>query len=106
MTVGLIRAETASDLRTLTATGAGARTRRALTGVTAGVLALLGAALGTVAACLAALAWAHSSLTQTFGNVPWSDVGLLVIGMPLIAAVAGWLLGGREPAGVARQPLE
>lgn len=106
MTVGLIRAETASDLRTLTATGAGARTRRALTGVTAGVLALLGAALGTVAACLAALAWAHSSLTQTFGNVPWSDVGLLVIGMPLIAAVAGWLLGGREPAAVARQPLE
>jgi putative ABC transport system permease protein len=106
MTVGLIRAETASDLRALTATGAGARTRRALTGVTAGVLALLGAALGAVAACLAALAWAHSSLTQTFGNVPWSDVGLLVIGMPLIAAVAGWLLGGREPAGVARQPLE
>ena len=34
MTVGLIRSETAGDLRTLTATGAGARTRRALTGVT------------------------------------------------------------------------
>jgi putative ABC transport system permease protein len=106
MTVGLIRSETAGDLRTLTATGAGARTRRALTGVTAGVLALLGAALGTVAAFLAALAWAHSSLTQTFGNVPWSDLGLLVIGMPLIAAAAGWLLGGRAPSAVARQPLE
>jgi putative ABC transport system permease protein len=106
MTVGLIRSETAGDLRTLTATGAGARTRRALTGVTAGVLALLGAALGTVAACLASLAWAHSSLTQTFGNVPWSDMGLLVIGMPLIAAAAGWLLGGRAPSAVSRQPLE
>jgi putative ABC transport system permease protein len=106
MTVGLIRSETAGDLRTLTATGAGARTRRALTGVTAGVLALLGAALGTAAACLASLAWAHSSLTQTFGNVPWSDLGLLVIGMPLIAAVAGWLLGGRTPSAVSRQPLE
>lgn len=106
MTVGLIRGETAGDLRTLTATGAGARTRRALTGVTAGVLALLGAALGTVAACLAVLAWAHASLTQTFGNVSWSDIGLLVIGMPLIAASAGWLLGGRTPSAVARQPLE
>jgi putative ABC transport system permease protein len=106
MTVGLIRSETAGDLRTLTAAGAGARTRRALTGVTAGVIALLGAALGTVAAFLASLVWAHSSLTQTFGNVPWSDVGLLVIGMPLAGAVAGWLLGGRAPSAVARQPLE
>jgi putative ABC transport system permease protein len=106
MTVGLIRSETAGDLRTLTAAGAGARTRRSLTGVTAGVIALLGAALGTVAAFLAAIAWAHSSLTQSFGNVPWSDVGLLVIGMPLVAVVVGWLLGGRAPSAVARQPLE
>jgi putative ABC transport system permease protein len=106
MTVGLIRSETASDLRTLTATGAGGRTRRALTGVTAGVIALLGAAMGTAAAFLASLAWAHSSLTQTFGNVPWADIGLLVIGMPLVGAAAGWLLGGRAPSAVARQPLE
>jgi putative ABC transport system permease protein len=106
MTVGLIRSETAGELRTLTATGAGGRTRRALTGVTAGVIALLGAAMGTVAAFLASLAWAHSSLTQTFGNVPWADVGLLVIGMPLVGAAAGWLLGGRAPSAVSRQPLE
>jgi len=106
MTVGLIRSETASDLRTLTATGAGARTRRALTGVTAGAIALLGAALGTVAAFLASLSWAHSSLTQTFGNVPWPDIGLLLIGMPLVAAVAGWLLGGRAPSADSRQPVE
>ncbi len=106
MTVGLIRSETAGDLRTLTATGAGARTRRALTGVTAGTIALLGAALGTVAAFLAALSWAHSNLTGTFGNVPWADIGLLVIGMPLAGAAAGWLLSGRAPSEVARQPLE
>jgi putative ABC transport system permease protein len=106
MTAGLIRSETARDLRTLTATGAGARTRRALTGVTAGVLAFLGAALGTVAALLAGAVWAHSALTQTFGNVPWSDIGLLVVGMPLIGAAGGWLLGGRTPSAVSRQPLE
>jgi uncharacterized membrane protein YfcA len=70
------------------------------------VLAFLGAAPGTVAAILASVAWAHSSLIQTFGNVPWSDIGLLVIGMPLIGAAAGWLLGGRAPAALSRQPLE
>ncbi|TVZ05495.1 FtsX-like permease family protein [Trebonia kvetii] len=106
MTVGLIRSETARDLRTLTAAGASARTRRALTGVTAGVLGLLGAGLGAVAAILAGVVWAHSSLIQTFGNVPWQDIGLLVIGMPLIAAIAGWLLGGRAPSAVSGQPLE
>jgi putative ABC transport system permease protein len=106
MTVGLIRGETTGDLRTLTAAGASARIRRALTGVTAGALALLGAVLGTVAGFLAALAFAHSSIGGTFGNLPWIDIGLLVIGMPLVAAAAGWLLGGRPPAAVARQALE
>ena len=106
MTVGLIRSETVGDLRTLTAAGAGARTRRALTGVTATVIAFLGAALGVVGGALAVLAWAHADLTTTFANVPWSDIGLLVIGMPLIGGVAGWLLGGRQPSAVSRQPLE
>jgi putative ABC transport system permease protein len=106
MTVGLIRGETTADLRTLTAAGASARIRRSLTGVTAGALALLGAVLGTVAACLAALAFGHSSVGGTFGNLPWINLALLVIGMPLVAAAAGWLLGGREPSAVARQALE
>ncbi|HEX9342013.1 MAG TPA: FtsX-like permease family protein, partial [Actinomycetota bacterium] len=47
MTVGLIRSETAGDLRTLTATGANSRTRRTLTSATAGALGLLGGLLGT-----------------------------------------------------------
>jgi putative ABC transport system permease protein len=106
MTVGLIRSETLRDLRTLTAAGAGARTRRALAGVTTLAIGLLGAALGTAAGFLAVLAWAHSDIVQVFGTVPWSDVGLLVIGMPLIGAIAGWLLGGRQPSAVSRQPLE
>ena len=106
MTVGLIRGETTGDLRTLTAAGASARIRRALTGVTAGALALLGAVLGTVAGFLASLAFAHSSVGATFDNLPWIDIVLLVVGMPLVAAAAGWLLGGRAPAAVARQTLE
>jgi putative ABC transport system permease protein len=106
MTVGLIRSETASDLRTLTAAGAGPRTRRTLTAVTAAVIAFLGAALGAAAGFLAMLAWAHSSLIEIFGTVPWSDIGLLVIGMPLTGAAVAWLLGGRQPSAVSRQPLE
>jgi putative ABC transport system permease protein len=106
MTVGLIRSETLRDLRTLAAAGASGRTRRALTGVTTAAIAFLGAALGAAAGGAAVLAWAHGNLTEIFGNVPWSDIGLLVIGMPLIGAAAGWLLGGRQPSAVSRQPLE
>ena len=53
MSVGLIRSETARDLRTLTAA-----------------------------------------------------VLILLLGLPLIAAVGGWLFAGREPPAVARQPIE
>ena len=49
MTVGLIRSEAAGDLRTLTAAGATATTRRTLTAATGGALALLGVVLGTPA---------------------------------------------------------
>jgi hypothetical protein len=31
---------------------------------------------------------------------------IIVVAMPLIAAVAGWLLAGREPPGIAHQPIE
>ena len=54
MTVGLIRSETANEIRTLAATGATSTTRRTITGATAGALALLGALLGTCGAYLAA----------------------------------------------------
>ncbi len=106
MTVGLVRSETARDLRTLTATGAAGTTRRTITAATAGALALLGAVLGTAGAALAGFAWAHSSLTATFGNVPTLDYLLILVGLPVVAVIGGWLLSGREPAAIARQPLE
>ena len=64
MSIGLIRSETASELRTLTATGASSRTRRALTAVTAGGLAFLGALLGTVAAYVGLAGWFHSNALE------------------------------------------
>ncbi|HEX6527733.1 MAG TPA: FtsX-like permease family protein [Streptosporangiaceae bacterium] len=102
MTVGLVRSETARDLRTLTATGAAATTRRTITAATAGALALLGAVLGTAGAAIAGLAWAHSSLSDTFGGVPTLDYLLILVGLPAIAVIGGWLLAGREPSAIAR----
>jgi len=40
-----------------------------------------------------------------FGDVPLADVLILLPGLPLAAAAAGWLLAGREPKVIARQPL-
>jgi len=39
-------------------------------------------------------------------NVPVTNLLLILVGMPLAAAVAGWLLAGREPDAMARQPIE
>jgi putative ABC transport system permease protein len=55
---------------------------------------------------IAGLAWAHSSLSATFGGLPLTDILILLIGLPLIAAAGGWLLAGREPAAIARLPLD
>jgi len=106
MSVGLIRSETAQDLRTLTATGASGMTRRMITAATAAALGLLGAILGMAGAVIAGLAWARSSLSVMFGDVPLADVLILLLGLPLIAAAGGWLLAGREPQFIARQPLD
>lgn len=105
MTVGLIRSETAGDLRTLAAAGAGSGTRRALTGLTAGALALLGGLVGTAGAYAALLAWNRNNLTP-LGHVPVVNLVVIVAGFPAIATAAGWLLAGREPRTIGRRPLE
>ena len=109
MSIGLIRSETASDLRTLAATGAGSLTRRNLTAATAGALALLGAVLGTVAAYVAAIAYSLDNQLDglsELSSVPTKNLLIILIGMPLVAVVAGWLLAGREPAALGHQPIE
>ena len=107
MTIGLIRSETAGDIRTLTATGASARTRRGIVAATSGTLGLLGALAGTAAAYLAVLAgsW-HELLAGHLSVFPWPDLAAVLIGLPVAAAVGGWLLAGREPRAIAHQALE
>ena len=110
MSVGLIRSETANDLRTLTATGADAWTRRTITAVTAGALGLVGAVLGTAAAYIGAIAYSFDNHLDGLGladqHPGHRNLLIIRVGMPLIATVAGWLLAGREPAVIARQPME
>jgi putative ABC transport system permease protein len=109
MSVGLIRSETAGDLSTLAATGATSSTRRTLTATTAGALALLGAVLGTAAAYVAAIAYSWDNPLDglsELSSVPTENLLIIVVGMPLFAAAAGWLLAGREPPAIAHQSIE
>jgi putative ABC transport system permease protein len=110
MSVGLVRSETASDLRTLAATGASSYTRRTLTAVTAGALGFLGALLGVVGGYVGMIGWLRSNSLNggiaALGNIPIVDLLLLLLGMPAFAAIVGWLLAGREPAAIAHQAIE
>jgi putative ABC transport system permease protein len=103
MTVGLLRSEAAGDLRTLTATGASSGVRRAITAATAAALAFLGAVVGTVAA-YTALAARYMDDLAPLGRVPVVNLAVVLVGLPVAAAVAGWLLAGREPPALTRQP--
>ena len=103
--VGLIRGEARRDVRTLTATGAKARTRRALTSATAAGLAVPGVLLALAGAYLALVASYHADLGRLV-PIPLAQLLPLAIGTPLVAAGVGWLLAGREPRTFARQELE
>jgi putative ABC transport system permease protein len=109
MAVGLVRSETASDLRTLAATGATSRVRRTITAATAGALALAGAVTGLLCGYLAAIGFFRTNQLDglsTLNSIPVANLLLILIGMPLVAVSAGWLLAGREPSALARRPTE
>jgi putative ABC transport system permease protein len=110
MSVGLIRSETASDLRTLAAMGASNYTRRTLTAVTTGALGFLGALLGTVGGYVALIGWLRGNSLNggiaALGNVPVEDLLVILLGMPVFAALVAWIFAGREPTAMAHQPIE
>jgi putative ABC transport system permease protein len=110
MSVGLVRIETASDLRALAATGASSYTRRTLTAVTAGALGFLGALLGVGGGYVGVTGWLRSNSLNggiaALGNIPVADLLLILLGMPAFAAIVGWLFAGREPAAMAHQAIE
>jgi len=59
-------------------------------------LALLGAALGIAGAYVALIAGYIHDL-KPLGNVPLLHFSITIVGLPLLAAIAGWLLAGAEP---------
>jgi putative ABC transport system permease protein len=109
MSIGLLRSETASQLRTLTAAGAGSGARRALSAVTAGALALTGAVVAVVAGYIAAIGFFRTSQLDTLSSltsIPVANLLLILVGMPVAAVAGGWLLAGREPTAIGSRPLE
>ncbi|HEX4834447.1 MAG TPA: FtsX-like permease family protein [Trebonia sp.] len=107
MSVGLVRSESGRDLRTLAATGAGGATRRTLTAATAFTLAFSGAVMGVAGGYLAAIGFFRTSQLDglaALGSIPVANLLLILLGTPLLAAAAGWLLSGREPSMITRQP--
>ena len=110
MSVGLVRSETAGDLRVLAATGASSWARRSLSAATAGGLALLGALLGTVAGYVGMSGWLRGNTVagglSALENVPVTNLLVILLGMPAIAVVLGWVLSGRERPATVRRAIE
>ena len=110
---GLAAADGRADLTTLAAVGASPRVRRALSLSQSGVIAGLGSLLGTVAGLgagagvLAALNRQAAALwpapTPYPVTVPWQNVGIALLAVPLIAMLgAGLLTRSRLP--IERRP--
>jgi len=62
---------------------------------------------------LAGIAGAYLALAATYlddlgylTRIPVLSLVLIVVGVPLTAAAAGWLLAGREPPAIARPAIE
>ena len=65
----------------------------------------MGIVLGIAAAYLALIA-GYSHDLQSLGAVPYIELAVTAIGVPVIAAAAGWLLAGSEPPSLARRALD
>lgn len=105
LTIGLIRSESGRDMQTLVAAGATSYTRREVTAATSGALAVLGSTLA-IAGSYTALLSIYLDRPGELAAVPFVELATLLFGLPLVAAAAGWLSAGREPAVIARHVLD
>ena len=81
-----------------------------LSAATAGGLALLGALLGTFAGYVGVIGLLRDSPLAgglaVLENVPVANLLVILLGMPAIAVVLGWVLSGRERPAMARRAIE
>ncbi|WP_335934030.1 FtsX-like permease family protein [Streptomyces sp. PTD5-9] len=106
ITTGLAKADAEADLNTLSAVGAPPTVRRKLSGFQCLVVALTGVVLGTVAGLVPAVALRLIDLREALAEmrlepmqsaytpieVPWETLGLLVVGVPLLAGLLAALI--------------
>jgi len=103
--IALAAAEARADLRTLTAVGAGRRTRRSLAAGRALLLAGLGGILAVPVGVLPAAALLPVIGLDDEGYalvLPWGTLAFVAVGLPLIAAAVALAAGRRDPGTVAR----
>jgi putative ABC transport system permease protein len=104
---GLALADSRADLATLAAVGAPPRVRRRLAAAQAGVLTLVGCALGVGAGFLPGWSMVHSTDDGSGQRpvplslvVPWHWIGALTVGLPVVTALAvGLAVRSRIPLG-------
>ena len=101
----LLRIQTAADQRVLAAVGAPRRARRKIAATTAVVLAALGAVLGIVGAYVT-LILAYSDTLNRLGNIPWTALTTIGLGIPVLAFATAWLTAGRQPSSINRPAIE
>lgn len=101
ITTGLAKADAEADLNTLSAVGAPPSVRRKLSGFQCVVVALTGVVLGTLAGLVPAVALRMVDLSEALHIMrleptesaytpivlPWTTLGLLVVGVPLLAGL-------------------
>ena len=105
LTIGLIRSEARAELPILTAAGATSTIRRKIGATTAGAMAAAGGMLGAFGA-YAGLSAGHADDLQSLGRVPLVHLSVVLIGLPITAALSGWLLAGAEPPTLGGSPIE
>ncbi|MFI6447933.1 FtsX-like permease family protein [Kitasatospora sp. NPDC050543] len=89
---GLAAADSRQDQATLAAIGAPPRIRRTQAGLQCALIALIGAALGTVSGFVPALGLLRSRAAGHMGPtaplaVPWTTIALLVLALPVLAGL-------------------
>ncbi|MGF1429975.1 FtsX-like permease family protein [Kitasatospora sp. LaBMicrA B282] len=95
---GLSAADSQRDLSTLAAVGAAPRIRRSLSGFQCAVIAAMGAVLGTVCGAVPAVALRRVQASGVLGGghpviaVPWTELGLTLVGLPLLAMLLAAVL--------------
>uniref|UniRef100_A0AAU2JQ41 FtsX-like permease family protein n=1 Tax=Streptomyces sp. NBC_00049 TaxID=2903617 RepID=A0AAU2JQ41_9ACTN len=122
---GLAQADAEADLKTLAAVGAAPRVRRTLSGFQCGVVALMGVVLGSAAGVLPAVGLRFTEAHEmerlmeqgvVMNNtadaevyvpiaVPWDTLGLLLIAVPLGAALLAALVT-RSSGALARRAAQ